>query len=568
MQSVSIFNDVLGPVMRGPSSSHTAGSFHIARIVRDLFCRAAEGHPDADAASGTPPTYPDADAASGTPRRPPRMDARFTFDPRGSYAQVFREQGVDRGFAVGLLGWALTDPRFSRVLDLAPGEGLDLTFDVRPLAHADHPNTVEVELADGREHLSVTARSIGGGSVEVVSFDGWPVRLTGETYEVLAEVSASARADAVDYLSRDGHLVGEVHAAERDGRVLLHACRHAALSIDARRALERLARDGRVREARPIAFVKRGRALFASAAEMIALAQVRHVSLGRLALAHEASLLAMSEDEVLVEMLRRLDIMTAAVADGLSAGAERASTAPGMQLLEPSARSVFEAESAGRVAIGGLHTRAAARALAAMHVNSRMGVVCAAPTGGSAGVLPGVIVTLMEPRAAAGHSAAGQGFSPAINRDAAALALFAAGAIGVVVAARATFAAEVAGCQVEIGAAGAMAAAAVVEAAGGTAMQAADAAAIAFQNTMGSVCDLVQGIVEIPCHTRNAVAASSAFVCADLVLGGYRNPIPLDETVDAVFAVGRMLPAELRCTARGGLAITPSALALTRRGLV
>jgi L-serine dehydratase len=82
---------------------------------------------------------------------------------------------------------------------------------------------------------------------------------------------------------------------------------------------------------------------------------------------------------------------------------------------------------------------------------------------------------------------------------------------------------------------------------------------------MGSVCDLVQGIVEIPCHTRNAVAASSAFVCADLVMGGYSNPIPLDDTIDAVLAVGQMLPCELRVTSRGGLAITPSALKLQRR---
>ncbi|MBE3095521.1 MAG: L-serine ammonia-lyase, iron-sulfur-dependent, subunit alpha, partial [Planctomycetes bacterium] len=100
--------------------------------------------------------------------------------------------------------------------------------------------------------------------------------------------------------------------------------------------------------------------------------------------------------------------------------------------------------------------------------------------------------------------------------------------------------------------------------ANGTARQAADAAAIAFQNTMGMICDLVQGLVEIPCHTRNAVAASSAFVCADLVVGGYANPIPLDETIDAVYAVGRMLPRELRCTALGGLAITPAALRLGR----
>ena len=225
--------------------------------------------------------------------------------------------------------------------------------------------------------------------------------------------------------------------------------------------------------------------------------------------------------------------------------------APSMQLLAPSARAIFDADAAGRLPLGGLHTRAAARAMAVMHVNGAMGVVCAAPTGGSAGAVPGVVVTLVEERG--------------LSRDAAAMALLAASAIGVILAERATFAAEVAGCQVEIGAAGAMGAAAVVEAAGGSAAQAADAAAIAFQNSMGSVCDLVGGMVEIPCHTRNAVAASSAFVCADLVVGGYVNPIPLDETIDAVYAVGRMMPSELLCTSKGGLAMTPSALRLVAR---
>ena len=178
-------------------------------------------------------------------------------------------------------------------------------------------------------------------------------------------------------------------------------------------------------------------------------------------------------------------------------------------------------------------------------------MVCAAPTAGSAGVIPGVLVSLVEDKG--------------LSVQAAALALCAASAIGVIIASRATFAAEVAGCQVEIAAAGAMAAAAVVDAAGGSAAQAADAAAISFQNTMGLVCDPVQGAVEIPCHTRNAVAASSAFVCADLILGGYVNPIPLDETIDAVYSVGLMLPAELKCTALGGLSLAPSALNLSPR---
>jgi L-serine dehydratase len=278
---------------------------------------------------------------------------------------------------------------------------------------------------------------------------------------------------------------------------------------------------------------------------MVEAALRKRLSLGRIALASEARLLGLSEKEVIGEVLRRYGIMRDSVRQGL-AGREL-----GMRLLKPSAARIFRSEARGILAVGGLHTRAAARALAALHVSNSMGIVCAAPTGGSAGVLPGVMVTLVEEKR--------------LDDERTALALLAASAIGLIVAGRATFAAEVAGCQVEIGAAGAMGAAAVVEAAGGSAGQAADAAAISLQNTMGSVCDLVQGMCEIPCHTRNAVAASSAFVCADLILGGYANPIPLDETVDAVYASGKMLPAELRCTALGGLAVTPSALALGRK---
>ncbi|MGW8195539.1 MAG: L-serine ammonia-lyase, iron-sulfur-dependent, subunit beta, partial [Desulforhopalus sp.] len=194
----------------------------------------------------------------------------------------------------------------------------------------------------------------------------------------------------------------------------------------------------------------------------------------------------------------------------------------------------------------------AAAAMAAMHCCNSRGVVCAAPTGGAAGTLPGVLSALAD--------------DYDISSRQMALMLFAAGGIGLILALRATFAAEVAGCQVEIGAAGAMGSAAVVEFAGGSAEEGCNAAAISFQNTMGSVCDLVQGMCEIPCHTRNAVAASSAFTNADMVLGGYTNHIDLDETIDAVYSSGQMLPRELRCTALGGLATAPSARTLSRTG--
>lgn len=515
MQAISILNNVLGPVMRGPSSSHTAGPFHIGRLARDLL--------------GDEP-------ASVT----------FAFDPAGSIAKVYREQGSDLSLAAGVMGWFITDKRLLQALDLAVERGLKIAFTVEPLSNADHPNTIEIWMVSrsGRE-LHAVANSIGGGAVVFTEVQGWPMRLTGEAHEVLVVLDGGVEPAAREFLARDGQALAEPERQARGDRVLLHFRRRSALDSGVRAQVERMPGVHDLWTVAPVFYVPSGEPLFWSGAEMIALAEERACSLGRIALAYESALLGLSEGEVVGEMVRRFDVMREGVRRGLE------EELPPMLLLRPSAWSIYRAEAEGRVAIGGIHTRAAARAMAVMHVSNGMGVVCAAPSGGSAGVIPGVVVTLAEE----------QGWS----QEQTALALLAASAVGLVVAMRATFAAEVAGCQVEIGAAGAMATAAVVEAAGGTAQQAADAAAIAFQNTMGSVCDLVQGSCEIPCHTRNAVAASAALVSADLILGGYINPIPLDETVDAVYSVGRMLPSELKVTGLGGLSLAPSALAMPRQ---
>lgn len=278
---------------------------------------------------------------------------------------------------------------------------------------------------------------------------------------------------------------------------------------------------------------------------MIEYARAHSLSLGEAALGYESALLDMPKEELNQEMELRLAVMERAVELGLS------KDSPPMSLLSPTAGKIMAAEAAGRLALGGIHTREAARAMAAMQVNSGQGIVCAAPTGGSAGVLPGVVVTMLK--------------DLNIARADVVRAMWAAGAAGWVLGEQSTFAAEVCGCQVEIGAGGAMGAAAVVEMAGGSAAQCCDAAAVMFQNAMGLVCDLVQATVEIPCHTRNASFASQAFICADLVLGGYRNPVGIDGTVEAVCATGRMMPCELRCTSLGGMAVTEEALAMKKR---
>jgi len=507
--SFSVFNDVLGPVMRGPSSSHTAGAYRIARIARALIGEEL-------------------------------TSVRCAFDPDGSYAPTYESLGVDKAFCAGLLSWEMTDDRYESAVLAARGEGIDVAFVVESLERADHPNSVRIDLT-GRSGAiqSIRAKSPGGGSIDVYEVSGWPVRIDGRAWDVVALVPTQLEG-AVREACREAMVDGveRFHGA-RDDRAMLHW--QSLRGVDASLLEEwPSALDGaRICISPPLFFAQVGSPLFASASEALLLSEARGCGLGALAMSHEMSLLDQSESEITAEMARRYAVMKRAVETGQDP------TAVDMPLTEPSAGKILAAEHAGRLPLGGPQTRAAARALAVMHVCNSRGVVCAAPTGGSAGVLPGVLSVLEEEFTID---------EPAIIR-----ALFAASAIGLVVAARATFAAETAGCQVEIGVAGAMAAAAIVEATGGTARQAADAASIALQNTMGSVCDPVGGGCEIPCHTRNAAAAASAFTVADLVVGGFVSPIPLDEAIDASLAVGMALPSELRCTARGGIAVAPSA---------
>lgn len=519
MSSYSILNDVLGPVMHGPSSSHTAASWRIAVLARSLLGNSVKS-------------------------------ARFTFDPAGSYGAVFRDQGSDLAFASGVMGWDITDDRFFDALTIAAREGVEIEFEVGRLPGDDHPNAVRVEMtgADDRS-LEAMARSTGGGSVELTKLDGWPVSLKGDAHCCFIRFDPKAQGDLfreLDRLNRSCRGSTKTCASMRTDEKLLQVV-FSALPPEGLETLRSLPGVREVRCAPPLLFPRAGEPAFGSGHEVLEWVSIGSRPLAEAGLTYEAQLLGLSEERVRREMEHRLIIMENAVRQG-SAETSRLRR---MRLLNPTAGKVLRAESEGRLFLGGPAARAAARAMAAMHVNSSMGLVCAAPTGGSSGVIPGVLVTLDE---------------MGVDLDRRIDALLAAGTVGLIFLLEGkTFAAEVAGCQVEIGAAGAMAAAAVVQAAGGTGAQALDAAAIALQNTMGWPCDLVQGVVEIPCHTRNAVAASSAFICADLILGSYENPIPLDETVAASLAVGKALPSELRCTAKGGLATTPSARSMKKR---
>ena len=200
---------------------------------------------------------------------------------------------------------------------------------------------------------------------------------------------------------------------------------------------------------------------------------------------------------------------------------------------------------------GDLLQKAITYAMAVLEVNASMGLIVAAPTAGSAGVVPGLMLAMKE------HYS--------LSDDKIIAALFNAGAVGYLAMRNATVAGAVGGCQAEIGVASAMAASAAVELMGGTPAQSLDAASTVLMNMLGLVCDPVGGLVEYPCQNRNAAGVANALIAAELSLSGIRQLIPFDQMLDTMYAVGKRIPMELRETALGGCAATPSACAACGR---
>ena len=214
-------------------------------------------------------------------------------------------------------------------------------------------------------------------------------------------------------------------------------------------------------------------------------------------------------------------------------------------LIGGEARKLCEFHDLGKSLCGNVLGKGITYAMATLETNASMGLIVASPTAGSAGIVPGMMLALQEV----------YGFSDKKIRQ----ALFNAGAIGYLAMRNATVAGAVGGCQAEVGIASAMAASAAVELLGGTPLQCTYAASTVLMNMLGVVCDPVGGLVEYPCQNRNAAGVSNALIAAEMSLAGITQFIPLDEMIDAMYTVGKKLPAELRETALGGCAATPSA---------
>ena len=281
---------------------------------------------------------------------------------------------------------------------------------------------------------------------------------------------------------------------------------------------------------------------FKKAAELLSLCKEYDKPISQIMMDRECEMTEKPLDEIRSRMAISLQIMKDATKEAINQPSQSMGG-----LIGGESRKLSDLQSSGKNIAGNLLSKAIAYSMGVLEVNASMGLIVAAPTAGSSGVIPGVLLALQE--------------EYDFTDDQIIDALFTCSAIGYLAMLNATVAGAVGGCQAEIGVAAAMAAAAVVELMGGTPEQCTDAASTVLMNMLGLVCDPVGGLVEYPCQNRNASGASNAIVAAEISLAGIHQLIPLDEMMDIMYTVGKKLPAELRETALGGCALSPSACA-------
>ena len=510
----SIFNDVIGPVMRGPSSSHCAAGLRIGKIARDLMGGAIQ-------------------------------EVFISFDPDGSLATTHESQGSDMGLCGGFLGWEATDERLPHSMSALQAAGIQVHFLIESYG-ATHPNTYKMLLKNAVETHTLTAISTGGGMVEILEIDGFKLSMLGDYYETLIYLNGDAP-DLFSLLKENLH-VDEVYLLSGPAGQMIEVKAQSFINEQTLQEMPLKPGCKQIKHIFPVLPVLSHAGTevpFITIEEMFAYNLDKNLQLWELAVHYESARGNMPHDQVLKKMAEIVQIMQHSIQEGIK-GTQYAD-----RILAYQSGAFLQRMEEHRLLDGGMLNQIILYVTAMMETKSSMGVIVAAPTAGSCSGLPGACI--------------GAAYSMGLPLEKMTEAMLAAGLIGVFIAAHATFAAEVGGCQAECGAGSGMAAAALVTLAKGNLNQSLNAVSMALQNILGMICDPVANRVEVPCLGKNVMAASNALACANMALADYDAVIPLDEVIETMHQVGKSIPVELRCTALGGLSITKTSREITKR---
>lgn len=503
----SIFNDVIGPIMRGPSSSHVAGAARIGALIRQSQGDGIEA-------------------------------VQVYFDPNGSLAESYDGHGSDIGFVSGLLGIELTDPSVPLACEIAQEKGPKVEFIIKEYG-AEHPNNYRIAVQGKHESHTWDAISVGGGMVKIELFDNFAVSIEGGYFECLITINDKKQLEnSLEYVKTLLPIFEEITTTTHENKALISLKTAVALSSTDMEALKNIEGLSSLVCMEPI-LPTRAKAQcvlpFLTGAELLEYSKTHKMEFWELATLYESIRGNSTQEAVFEQMSRLVAIMEQCIEEGL------AGTVYKDRILGAQASQISDASQKNLLIPGDLHNCIIKYITAIMEVKSAMGVIVAAPTAGSCGGLPGTLI--------------GTAQTLKLSRDTLVKGMLAAGLIGVFVAENATFAAEVAGCQVECGAGSGMAAAGLVQMMHGSVEQCIDAASMALQNITGLACDPVANRVEVPCLGKNVMCGLNAVACANMTLAGFDKVVPLDETIAAIYDIGLKLPLELRCT-WGGLGKT------------
>ncbi|NHE58173.1 L-serine ammonia-lyase, iron-sulfur-dependent, subunit alpha [Cyclobacterium plantarum] len=510
MNLPSIFNDVVGPVMRGPSSSHCAASLRIGRICHDLM-------------EGSISTI------------------EIEFDPAGSLATTHKEQGSDMGLFGGFLGWEAHDERLVNSEQHMGAAGIQVKINIKDI-QADHPNTYKITLTNPWETHQVVAISTGGGMIEVLEIDGAKVSYAGDCFMTLIYTTDP---DSIQNYLKHKQDFDSLELRTGDQDFLELKSQHFPEDLQDLKEMDAVNRVKQIRPVLPVLTKKDQTVPFITCDEMMAYNQDKNLSLWELAVRYESIRGNISEEEVLAKMDDIRIILKDAVGTGLRG------TSYEDRILGPQSVKFKSQMESKKLVDADVLNKIIMYVSAIMEVKSSMGVIVAAPTAGSCGAMPGAVLAVSD--------------ALGLSDEDTVKALMIAGLIGVFIAAHSTFAAEVGGCQAECGSGSSMAAAAIVHLAGGNLNQSISAASMALQSSLGMICDPIGNRVEAPCLNKNVMAASNALSCANMALADYDHLIPMDEVIETMYEVGKSIPNTLRCTNLGGLSITKTAKEIEKK---
>ena len=527
--------EILGPVMVGPSSSHTAGALRLSQVAASLV----EG---------------------------PIARVRFTL--WNSFAHTYRGHGSDRALVAGILGLETDDERIRDAFELAAERGLAYEFRVAGDDATIHPNTVDIELVNAAGVRAVVrGESLGGAKVRISRINGVGVEISG-----LYSTLFVAHQDAPGVLAALTNLLAYAHVniafcrtyrTERGGQAytvfetdnapdaavlpMLRTLDHVDYATFIEMPGTASAAAGTATGGGALGPGMTAEEIFDNGAQLLEACAELEMDIGGVMALREVRM--SGEAASAARMARVIEVMRQETREPLENPDPQRSLGG---LIGGEARAVAAAAGAYAPALlGAVQADATARAMAVLERSAAMGVIVAAPTAGSAGVVPGCVLAVAEHLGAGEEQVAG--------------ALFCAAAVGLNLTTSACVAGAEGGCQAEVGSAAAMAAAALVQLLGGTPEQALDASSLALANLLGLVCDPVGGLVEVPCQTRNAIGVAAAFSSAELALSGVKSLVPFDEMARVMLSVGHAMPTALRETAKGGIAQAPSALAACAR---